>query len=99
MTMTTRSCLLLASALLVACQSQAPAPAPAPEPAAMAPGPSPRVDRERRLALLAPTAATPIDRTITELQERIKANPAKLDGWILLGRAWVRKARESADPG
>jgi len=33
------------------------------------------------------------------LVERVRAHPQADDGFVLLGRAWVRRARESSDPG
>ena len=36
---------------------------------------------------------------LTVLQSSVAKNPRKADLWIGLGRAWVRKARESSDPG
>ncbi|HZF49293.1 MAG TPA: tetratricopeptide repeat protein [Polyangiaceae bacterium] len=55
--------------------------------------------RARALALAKPGGSTPIDREIDLLQRRVEKAPKAVDLWILLGRAWVRKARESADPG
>ena len=53
----------------------------------------------QRLALAPSTGTTQADRSVTETQKLVRENRAKDDNWILLGRAWVRKARESADPG
>jgi tetratricopeptide (TPR) repeat protein len=60
--------------------------------------PSP-VDAARRLALAPSPGTGPADLRITEIEKALEALPSKLDYWILLGRAWVRKARETADPG
>ena len=60
-----------------------------------APAPRPR----GALALVAPRGGTPVDALLQGLQGRVRRAPEKLDSWIALGRAWVRKARESADPG
>jgi tetratricopeptide (TPR) repeat protein len=55
----------------------------------------------RRLALLhvPSTDGHPVDRQLGELQARAERDPGKVDTWVLLGRAWVRKARESGEPG
>jgi ATP-dependent Lon protease len=39
--------------------------------------------------------SSPVDVSIRELEKRVTDLPDKVDGWIALGRAWVRKARES----
>jgi tetratricopeptide (TPR) repeat protein len=39
------------------------------------------------------------DKQIGDAQQAVRANPGKDESWVLLGRAWVRKARESNDPG
>ena len=59
----------------------------------------PDLDAQRRLALSKSNEGQPVDRLLAGLQESIAHNPGKLDYWIALGRAWVRKARESAEPG
>lgn len=53
----------------------------------------------QRLALEDPAGATRIDVKIRRLQGVAQSNPNKLDPWILLGRAWVQKARQESDPG
>jgi tetratricopeptide (TPR) repeat protein len=60
--------------------------------------PSPKPDRTA-LALAAVNGSSPSERRLLELVKRVKARPQADDGWILLGRAWVRHARESSDPG
>jgi tetratricopeptide (TPR) repeat protein len=93
---------LLVSALsggLLGCQKKAPLPSEqvASAPAAVAAA----VDLEgkRRLALQKSEGGQPVDVQLGNLQAAIARNPGKLDFWIALGRAWVRKARESAEPG
>ena len=54
---------------------------------------------EERLALQKTTSGSDVDRLIDAGQARAEKNPESADAWVLLGRAWVRKARESADPG
>lgn len=78
---------------------------PAPAPSAMATAtvvaaPSgDAVERARKLALAPSKDGTPVDLLIEQSQKAIEKNPKKVDWWIVLGRAWVRKARESSDPG
>lgn len=57
------------------------------------------MEAERRIALAPTDGARAVDTTITLQQQAIRRHPAKLESWILLGRAWVRKARETAEPG
>jgi cytochrome c-type biogenesis protein CcmH/NrfG len=56
-------------------------------------------DPETRLALLRTDDGKPVDALLRSLQERAQRHPDKLDTWVLLGHAWVRKARETAEPG
>ncbi|HQY63234.1 MAG TPA: hypothetical protein PK141_17660 [Polyangiaceae bacterium] len=103
-----REAALLVSAALafVGCDSPAPPPqktaAPAPSDAAPprveAPEPKP-ASPEHRLALQKTVGGGGADRAIDAAQARAQKTPDNPDSWILLGRAWVRKARESADPG
>ncbi len=72
--------------------------APASAPAA-AVDPDASLPADQRLALAPSNGTTNADRGVTEAQKIVRENRAKDDLWILLGRAWVRKARESADPG
>ncbi len=53
----------------------------------------------QRLALAPLTGTTQADKSVTEAQKIVRENRGKDDLWVILGRAWVRKARESADPG
>jgi tetratricopeptide (TPR) repeat protein len=57
------------------------------------------VARARALALQAPAGGDPADALILDQERKLEHLPKKHDLWILLGQAWVRKARESADPG
>jgi tetratricopeptide (TPR) repeat protein len=104
----TRTCLtvtLLAAMTVLAGCSETKGSAK-PEPAAQAaPAPAPAADPDaslpanQRLALASLTGTNLADKSVTELQKNVRSNPAKDDVWVMLGRAWVRKARESADPG
>jgi tetratricopeptide (TPR) repeat protein len=66
--------------------------------AAIAPDEGP-LARAKRLALEKPKGDGNVDKAIADAQRAIDKNPKKVDFWIVLGRAWVRKARESSDPG
>jgi tetratricopeptide (TPR) repeat protein len=69
----------------------APAPAPAADDGALAPS--------MRLALQELPEASSADAAVASAQAAARALPGKDESWVLLGRAWVRKARESNDPG
>jgi tetratricopeptide (TPR) repeat protein len=60
-----------------------------------------RLARARSLALAkpGPPPGSEVDRAIENAQRALERNPRKSDWWIFLGRGWVRKARESSDPG
>jgi tetratricopeptide (TPR) repeat protein len=53
----------------------------------------------RRLALSDAGGNQPVDFEIKQLQKALGVHPELSDTWVLLGRAWVRKARGSSDPG
>jgi tetratricopeptide (TPR) repeat protein len=57
------------------------------------------VDRARKIALSPPPGNGAIDQRIQQAERAIDKNPVKTDLWVLLGRAWVQKAREASDPG
>ncbi len=58
------------------------------------------VSVERGLAMMRPQGGdTPVDRLIVQMQDRVGRDPKKLDSWVRLAHAWIRKARESSDPG
>ena len=83
---------LALSALLVACHhDEAPKPVETAQVAAEA---------DSKQMALAPTHENAaVDHVIAAAQSAAKKNPQKVDLWISLGRAWVRKARETEDPG
>jgi tetratricopeptide (TPR) repeat protein len=58
-----------------------------------------RLATARALALADPAAPALVDAEIRGHQKKLEKLPQHIDTWILLGRAWVRKARETADPG
>ena len=96
--------LLLGVALLAACRREPTPPAPAPQSPLSAATSTAVADESplttsKRLALSKPGGALPLDREIERLEQTVEKNPAKSDAWVLLGRSWVRKAREASDPG
>lgn len=93
--------LFLELALFSGCREPARSPLglPAEAPSGLAARSTDSVEGERRIALMAPTGSRPIDGQIVILEERVRHNLEKLDNWIALGQAWIRKARESTEPG
>jgi tetratricopeptide (TPR) repeat protein len=67
--------------------------------APMQQAPETAVDVAKRLALQEPHGHASVDTLIANLQRATEHNPTKGDFWVVLGRAWVRKARETTDPG
>jgi tetratricopeptide (TPR) repeat protein len=61
--------------------------------------PDAKLPKNQKLALSKITGTTNADKSVTEAQKLLRQNMGKDDLWVMLGRAWVRKARESADPG
>jgi len=89
--------LVLAFAFLAGCREER-APATTTTTTA-APRAEPSLSPTMRLALQKLTDASAATRVIDTAQREAEANPLKDETWIVLGRAWVRKARESNDPG
>lgn len=89
---------MVVAAFLGACRTRSEPPAASRTRASASPAvsttPNPRV-----LALAELSDETATGRRIRELQRRLHVQPEWEDGYVLLGRAWVRKARESGDPG
>ena len=96
-----RSCCLglVMLTALVGCSEQKPAVKAEPVAAAAAVDPDANLAPNQKLALASLAGAAVVDRVVGEAQKAARANPGKDESWVLLGRAWVRKARESADPG
>jgi tetratricopeptide (TPR) repeat protein len=90
-----RVVLLVAAVSLVACSTREPAPSAETHAA----DPPTQGDTDRVLALAPATGGGATDVTIASLQASVGRNPAKADYWVLLGRVWIKKARESSDPG
>jgi tetratricopeptide (TPR) repeat protein len=83
---------LAACALLIGCNHDAPKPSLESAPVAVA--------TDAKTLALAPTHENAaVDHRIAAAQSAAKKNPQKLDLWITLGQSWVRKARETEDPG
>lgn len=80
-------------ASLVAAQPDARAPQPSADT-----GIATEEGRSRMLATMAPGGALPVDKQIEKLQQIVKLSPGNLDAWVVLGEAWVRKARDLARP-
>lgn len=69
---------------------------PAPTAPPKARGPASQLDR---LAFEDPRGSGEADKRVRKLQDLLKRQPKKVDAWILLGRAFVKKARQSTEPG
>jgi tetratricopeptide (TPR) repeat protein len=101
----TRTCLPFAALFLLAtaCHSKPAPKAESKPPAAVASpaeaDPDADIPKVGRLALQKLDGTSSADEAVTDLQARVRQQPSKDDAWVLLGRAWVRKARESNDPG
>jgi tetratricopeptide (TPR) repeat protein len=96
----TRTCLaLLFIGSLVGCSEKSkPDQAPAAKvQAAIDPDASLTANQKLALAKLSGTGGA--DNEVTVAQKSVRDNLQKDDLWITLGRAWIRKARESNDPG
>lgn len=96
--MTIRSLPLTIPVMLVlatACR-EAPAPDAKPVPQERS---TPDLESLKVLALAPATGTSKVDARITEVSAQAARTPDKVDPWILLGRAWVQKARLSSDPG
>ena len=89
---------LLIAFVACACSRTPTGDAPAPSASATT-SPAPPMSVARRLGLQAPSGKSAVDRQIEEAQKGLGKLPDKVDLWIVLGRLWVRKARDTADPG
>jgi len=61
--------------------------------------PESRIDAARRLALAPTKENGAADRRIAALVKLTAAHPGRAEIFAELGRAWIRKARETSDPG
>ena len=92
--MTLQGRLLLVVGLLLAGSCSKPEPEPAPVVLEQAGDPA-----DRALALFPVVGDGPTEIALGELQAALLRQPKKHDYWVLLGEAWVKKARQSFDPG
>ena len=98
-----RSTLLCFTVALASCQSATPPTGSSPAATASIEGA--KIDGDsplsiaRRLALAKAAEPTAIDREITRLQGLTEKHKGRPEPWVELGSAWVRKARETSDPG
>jgi tetratricopeptide (TPR) repeat protein len=67
--------------------------------AVVASPPESPLDTAKRLALQPPGSSTAVDTLVANLQRAAERDPGRGNLWVVLGRAWVRKARETTDPG
>jgi tetratricopeptide (TPR) repeat protein len=103
----TRTCLAFATLALLAACNDKPLPRPEPAPIAAAPAAAARAEADEdanlpanmRLALQKMSGGGGADKAVGDAQGIVRQQMTKDDGWVMLGRAWVRKARESNDPG
>lgn len=63
------------------------------------PDPDAALPANMRLALQKLTGASGADKAVEAAQTAVRQQLTKDDAWVVLGRAWVKKARESNDPG
>lgn len=54
---------------------------------------------DQSLALAPVEGQSPVDLEIARLEKSLRGRAGDAVSWVQLGRAWVRKARESTDPG
>ena len=92
--------IVVAGFALLGCEKKDTGGQAAPLPSASAPSsPTEVLSPARRLALAPPGGSSFTDKLVSEGQRAVTKFPAKTDYWVTLGRFWIRKARESADPG
>ncbi len=88
---------------LSACRAdRAPAPTAAPSSttaASAAPKPAAAASENRTLAMSDPAGTRAVDGQIRAQQKRLEKRADDLDALVLLGGAWIKKAREAGDPG
>jgi tetratricopeptide (TPR) repeat protein len=96
----TRICLVLvlASSLLACSEKPKREEVTAPKTAAAVDSDA-NLSPQQKLALAKVTGQGGADLEVTAAQKSVRENMQKDDLWITLGRAWIRKARESNDPG
>lgn len=91
---------LVMTSLVSACSRAPGGDPPLPAPSAPSESAAPTAaSTSRRLALASPGGTAEVDRLIGDAQRGLAKIPDKIDLWTILGRLWIRKARETADPG
>ncbi len=98
-----RSCLALVLLAVVGCSQNkkdvVEKKEPAPSVTAPAAEPDASLSPDEKLAHQKLSGAASADKAVADAQTVVRAAMSLEDPWVVLGRAWVRKARESADPG
>jgi tetratricopeptide (TPR) repeat protein len=91
---------LLAGLLAAGCDSSEAAEAQLPPASASVASVQQSVDGDPTMLLVMadPGAQEPVDQLIRKLQQTV-SQTQKIESYVLLGRAWVRKSRETADAG
>jgi tetratricopeptide (TPR) repeat protein len=89
---------LFCMTVLASCDAEAPA-GPAPSTSVEAPSSNAPASVPMALAMADPGGTTPVDTEVKHAQSWVLRMPRSTDKLVLLGRAWVKKARHSADPG
>jgi tetratricopeptide (TPR) repeat protein len=91
--------MLALGAAACAQSSAAEAPKPAETTQAAAAKPAQPASSQRVLAMSDPGGTAPVDAEVRAAQKWVERLPRSSDKLVELGRAWVQKARHSADPG
>jgi tetratricopeptide (TPR) repeat protein len=89
---------VLALCLSSGCKSSPSEPKPSASAASTGASAASKLDQAKALAL-APVPGTATLDTLLLQRQNAARRTERVDGWILLGQAWVKKARQSADPG
>lgn len=80
---------MVSALALAACRETPPAPSQA----------APESSRLQRLVFEDPHGDGLADQRIRQLQASLNRQPDKVDAWVLLGRAFIQKARQASEPG
>jgi tetratricopeptide (TPR) repeat protein len=89
--------LALLSAAAAACSEKPRATVDAASSATASAGSDAQLPANARAALTKPAGATDADRAVSGAQDVVRRDMEKLDAWVALGHAWLRKARASND--
>lgn len=91
--------LFAGSSLVVGCSDKPKTTPPTGKAEPQAVDPDASLTANQKLGLAKLSGAGGADDAVTSAQRTVRDNLQKDDAWITLGRAWIRKARESNDPG